>query len=180
MSRRLTVDEYFRYPETLRPNELVFGLVREPPAPRYGHQSIVTRVTVMLDLHVRARGLGTVCVSPVDVVLDYKDALVVQPDVLFVSAERLDIICDRVWGPPDLVVEVLSRRTARRDRGEKLHWYRRYGVRECWLLDQTSHRVEVVGFPAHGRNGRHAYRGAEVVRSSVLPDFSIPAREFFE
>ena len=45
MSRRLTVDEYFRYPETLRPNELVFGLVREPPAPRYGHQSIVTRVT---------------------------------------------------------------------------------------------------------------------------------------
>ena len=53
-------------------------------------------------------------------------------------------------------------------------------LRECWLLDQTSHRVEVVGFPAHGRNGRHAYRGAEVVRSSVLPDFSIPAREFFE
>ena len=65
---RLTTGEYFLLPESTRPMELVYGVVREPPAPRYGHQSIVTRLTRYLDTHVSAHGLGEVCVSPVDVV----------------------------------------------------------------------------------------------------------------
>jgi len=68
---RYTVDEYFTPPESLRPMELVYGVVREPP-PRYGHQSVVTRLTALLDAHVRAHALGQVCVSPVDVVLDWR------------------------------------------------------------------------------------------------------------
>ena len=106
--RRLTVDEYFDDPETLRPMELVHGIVREPPAPLYGHQVVVMRAIILLERHVRANGLGTVCVSPIDVVLDRDAALVVQPDLIFVSTARTSIIRDRIWGAPDLVVEVLS------------------------------------------------------------------------
>lgn len=87
MSGQMTVREYFRQPETMRPMELVYGVVREPPAPNYGHQTIVTRLTVLLDEHVRAHGLGQVCVSPVDVVLDEERALVVQPDVVFIAKD---------------------------------------------------------------------------------------------
>jgi Uma2 family endonuclease len=141
---KLTVHEYLRLAETMRPMELVYGVVREPPAPRYGHQSLLTRLAALLDAHVRAHDLGEVCVAPVDVVLDIAAALVVQPDIVFIARERLHIVRDRVWGAPDLVVEVLSPRTARRDRTTKLGWYRHYGVGECWLVDTRSRAIDVV------------------------------------
>jgi len=92
MSGRQTVNSYFSGPEQLRRTELVWGIVREPPAPKYGHQSVVTRTVVLLDHYVREHGSGRVCVSPVDVVLDPGKALVVQPDVVCVSNERLEIV----------------------------------------------------------------------------------------
>jgi Uma2 family endonuclease len=173
----MTVEEYFRGAETHRPMELVYGVVREPPAPRYGHQSVVTRVTVLLDQHVRELGLGVVCVSPVDVVLDRDAALVLQPDVIFISNERRHIIRERVWGAPDLVVEVLSRRTAKRDRTEKLQWYREYGVRECWLVDPARKRIEVVACDRAGRSSICA--AGTALRSIVLGRFDVDPAEFF-
>src|SRR5262245_21323555 len=105
---KLTVADYFELPETMSPMELVFGVVREPPAPRYGHQSLLTRLASLLHQHVTTHDLGHVAVAPVDVVLNEGASLVVQPDIVFVARPRLHIIRDRVWGPPDLVVEVLS------------------------------------------------------------------------
>lgn len=176
---RLTVSEYFDEPESMRPMELVYGVVREPPAPRYGHQSLLTHLGALLDHHVREHQLGQVCVSPVDVVLDEPAALVVQPDVIFVANERLSIVRDRVFGAPDLVVEVLSPGTARRDRTIKLSWYRRYGVRECWLVDIRKRAVEVVDLRADAER-RYTFSGAELLRSAVLPDWAVPAREIFD
>ena len=74
--------------ETMRPMELVYGVVREPAAPRYGHQSQLTRLAARLTAHVDLNGLGEVCVSPVDVVLDAGRSLVVQPDISFVTRAR--------------------------------------------------------------------------------------------
>jgi hypothetical protein len=51
--KRLGVAEYLRKPESMRPMELVYGIVREPPAPRYGHQSLLTHLGALLDRHVR-------------------------------------------------------------------------------------------------------------------------------
>ena len=176
---RLTVASYLEKPESTRPMELVYGVVREPPAPRYGHQALLTHLGALLDRHVRERGLGEVCVSPVDVVLDEPAALVVQPDVIFVAADRLSIVRDRVFGPPDLVVEVLSPGTARRDRTTKLGWYRRYGVRECWLVDARKRSVEVIDLRAEVE-GRRTIAGDEPLRSAVLPDWTIPVSELFD
>ncbi len=171
MEKRMTVADYLGTPETNRPQELVYGILREPPAPLYGHQAIVTRITALLDRFVRRTKLGTVCVSPVDVVLDRERALVLQPDIIFVSAERAHIITDQVWGAPDLVVEVLSPRTAKRDRTRKLEWYREYGVKECWLVDDHAGEITVIrldkGAEARGRT----YRGRQRFHSRVLPGF---------
>ena len=177
--RRKTVAQYFRLAETLRPMELVYGIVREPAAPRYSHQAIVTHLTVLLAAYVRACGSGEVCVSPVDVVLDRERVLVVQPDIVFIAADRLEIVRDRIWGAPDLVVEVLSPGTARRDRTTKLGWYRTYGVKECWLVDATRRRVEVVSLQGP-RGRRHVFTGRRRVRSEVLPGFATPAAACFE
>ena len=134
---RRSTSEYLSGAEQLRRQELVWGFVREPPAPRYGHQSIVTRTIVLLDQHVRSGGLGRVCVSPIDVVLDAQKDLVLQPDVIFVSNDNAAIVRDQIWGPPDLVIEVESLGTRRRDRTFKLRWYRKYGVRE-YLADRSA------------------------------------------
>ena len=175
----MTVKEYFEGPETLRPMELVFGIVREPPAPRYGHQSVVTTLTVLLERYVRERGLGIVCVSPIDVVLDRERALVVQPDLIFVSNARRSIIRERVWGAPDLVVEVLSRRTAARDRTEKLQWYRAYGVRECWLVDPARRTIEVVSCDGGGEASSELFSGMTPIRSAVVGGFDVGASAVF-
>ena len=73
---RITTGDYLSMMETMRRRELVYGVVREPPAPLYRHQSIVTTLTVRLDQYVRRKRLGRVCVSPIDVVLDQEQALV--------------------------------------------------------------------------------------------------------
>ena len=174
----LDVHRYLRMPESTRRMELVHGVVREPPAPRYGHQSVVTRLTVLLDAHVRQRQLGEVCVSPVDVVLDERAALVVQPDIVFLSRERLHIVRARIFGAPDLVVEVLSADSARRDRTTKLRWYRRYGVREYWIVAPRAGRIEIRPL-TKGAGRMRTYSGHTPMRSTVLPEWNVTAAAVF-
>jgi Uma2 family endonuclease len=176
MEKRMTVADYFRTPETMKPQELVYGILREPDAPGYGHQAAVTHMGAVLDRFVRRAKLGAVCVWPVDVVFDRRRALVLQPDVVFVSKARLGIIDDRVWGAPDLLVEVLSPRTARRDRTRKLEWYRKYGVRECWLVDPRAHEVVVIALDRGDERPARIYRGSQRLYSRVLPGFRPSAR----
>ena len=160
--------EYLASDETTRPRELSYGILREPPAPFFSHQAVVLRIARMLSAHVEAGDLGQVGVSPVDVILDGERDLIVQPDVLFVSAGRASIIHDQVWGPPDLVVEVLSPGTAAHDRGAKLDWYRQYGVCECWLVDPAREQITVIDFTRVPPRRQVLDRTA-IIRSSVLP-----------
>ena len=178
MADHVTVCDYLEGPETLRRRELEFGVVREPPAPFYDHQAVITRVVVLLDAHVRARQLGEVVASPIDVVLDAEKDLVLQPDVVYISRARRAIVRKQIWGAPDLVVEVLSAGTAHRDRTKKLGWYRHYGVRECWLVDPASGRVEVHVFAPPERP--RAASGHRRIRSAVLPDLQIRADSIIE
>lgn len=174
----MTTVEYLNTDEDNRPRELRYGVVREPPAPFFTHQSIVLAVARRLCEHVEPGRLGKVAVAPVDVILDRERALVVQPDVLFVATERLSIIRDQVWGAPDLVIEVLSAGTESHDRGEKLGWYRQYGVRECWLVDPYVERVVIVDFSGAMPQIRSAERDKPII-SAILPEFRVTASEFF-
>jgi Uma2 family endonuclease len=173
---KLDVHRYFEYPETLRPTELVYGMVREPAMPAYQHQRTATRLLALLYAHVEPRGIGEV-LSPMDVVLDESAALVVQPDLVFIARDRRGLIRDRIWGAPDLVVEILSPRTERHDRTTKVGWYRRYGVRECWLIDVTKRAVEVLDLQS--TTPARLFAGAEPLRSAVLPDCSLSVEQIF-
>lgn len=172
----MSTEAYFGKPESNRPAELVYGMVREPPTPLYGHQRVVGELFVRLRAHVYEHDLGEVCVSPMDVVLDREAGLIVQPDVMFISNERRSIIQDHVWGAPDVVVEVASPSTEYRDRTLKLSWYRKYGVRECWLVHPDQAAVEVVDC-ADG--SRDSFTGAQAIRSRVLPALNLAAADCF-
>lgn len=102
----------------------------------------------------------------------FRRGLVVQPDLVFVSSARLGIVSDRVWGAPDLVVEVLPPRPRLGSLDERLGWFAQYGVRECWLIHQIERTVEVVGFGDGAITSRPTFGEAEGIQSRVLPAFN--------
>jgi Uma2 family endonuclease len=167
----MTVDEYFNTPVTVQPTELAFGRLRAADAPTPRHQSVVAALFRVLDRHVRTRRLGRVWFAPVDVVLDAERALIVQPDLMFISNERAAIVTDRVRGAPDLVIEVLSPepRVGRTD--ERIQWFAQYHVRECWLVHQQRKEVIAMTFANGLVSQRHICRADEPIRSVILPEF---------
>lgn len=176
--QRMTLDEYLQTPETTKRYELVYGVVRHPPAPAWSHQSIVARLFRHLDRHVTSLELGDVGLSPLDVVLDAANNLVVQPDLVFVSAARRHIIRDRLWGAPDLVVEVLSPGSSDYDRKTKREWYSRYGVREQWVIDPAGRTIEVADLLNITHPSTELDETA-IVRSKVLPRLRLHVAKVF-
>jgi len=164
--------EYLQTPETLLPQELVFGYVREAAAPTPAHQRVVGALHVALWQHLRETGAGDVWLSPIDVVLDVERDLVIQPDLSVVLAEHADIVTDRIWGAPDLTVEVMSPRPRIGTLDERLAWFAAYGVRECWLVHLPGSQVEGVRFTG-GLPVTTMYGPLDAIRSSVLPRLAL-------
>ena len=178
--RLMTIDDYFSTPETVEPAELAFGVLRVADAPTPRHQSAVAQLFLALHTHVRVRRLGQVWLSPLDVVLDEQRALVVQPDLMFISNDREGIVKDRVRGAPDLVVEVLSPspRIGRTD--EHVQWFAEYGVRECWLVHENKKQLSVITFDERRIGERRLMGARHPIASNVLPEFSLSLEEILD
>ena len=130
----LTYEHLIEMPNDRQRYEIVDGELYVTAAPSTSHQAAVTNLTAILVVHVRAHRLGRVFTAPCDVILE--DTTAVEPDIIFVAEARKDIILPlHIRGAPDLVVEVLSRWTARTDREVKRQAYARHGIPYYWLLD---------------------------------------------
>jgi Uma2 family endonuclease len=121
--------------------ELIYGRLYVSPSPNPRHQVIVTALWSVLHRIARATG-GIAFVAPLDVYL--AEHSVVQPDVLYLRAANRGIVGQRIEGAPDLMVEVLSPGTSRRDRAVKLSLYAEAGVREYWLVDPAERQIEFL------------------------------------
>lgn len=137
---RMTAAEFLQLPQTNLPTELINGEVYEMPAPELAHQRIVLRIATEIQKHIAN---GEVFIAPVDVYLD--DLNIVQPDVLWISENSpcVPVAGKYLRGAPDLVVEVFSPGTARRDKREKFRLYEKYGTREYWMVDPAAQFIEV-------------------------------------
>ena len=103
---KFTVDDYMTTPDDKR-FQLLDGELILAPSPTSKHQAISLALSSALHQFVRQNGLGIVRYAPLDVFLSEYD--VVQPDLLFVSNDRSDIVTEaNIQGAPDLVVEILS------------------------------------------------------------------------
>ncbi len=141
VAKRWTYEDYLKLEDDKR-YEIIGGKLIEMPAPTTTHQRIVGRLFRLMSDFVEENSLGEVFVSPVDVILSEEN--VVQPDVVFVSKEKEDIISERgVFGTPDIVVEVISPSTLKRDTEDKKKLYAEYGVKELWLIFPGEKAVEV-------------------------------------
>jgi Uma2 family endonuclease len=177
----MTYEDYLKTPETNSIEELHYGfIVREEPDGRW-HQDAVMWLAHLLFTHVRQREVGHVSIAPIGVVLDREKALVLSPDILVVLPERFHLLRDgKVQGAPNLVVEVASPSTRRRDRTKKVDWYRTYGAEECWLVDGRNREIELFDFRPDAAEASRMFRGDEPFRTRVLPDFLHPTCDLFD
>jgi Uma2 family endonuclease len=104
---------------------------------------------------------------------------VVQPDVLFVAAERAHIVPDWVRGVPDFVIEVLSPTHAPRDRIVKRDLYAKNGVPEYWIVDAEERTIEVYRHVDGAYEPAGYFTGKGVLRSGVLPKLALPLPDVF-
>jgi len=167
----MTLANYLQTPETVLPQELAFGTLHVADAPLVPHQQAVGRLFLAISAHLDAHPEGTVWLSPIDVILDANRALVVQPDLLVISDNRSSIVADRIYGAPDLVIEVLSPGPRVGSISHRLAWFARYGVRECWLVHVPDRRVEVLGFHDGRVTSGRMFDADDAIESAVLGGF---------
>ncbi len=167
---KLTYEDYANIPGDER-YELIDGELILVSSPNEMHQRVSKRL-LWLFRDVEESGLGWVYDAPFDVILSDTD--VVQPDLMFISKERADIITPaNVQGAPNLVVEVLSPSTAQRDWTQKRDLYAKYGVRELWLVAPDAKLVWVMALT----DGEYAiagvYKDGQTLISPTLAGLTI-------
>jgi Uma2 family endonuclease len=117
--------------------------------------------------HVRARRLGRVLLSPLDIIFDWNRGLILQPDLVFISHARWRTRQERLACAPDVVLEVLSPNPRIGKLEERLDWFAEYGVREIWLLHQTVERFEILRTEERCIVGQQTLDYFQPIRSTV-------------
>jgi Uma2 family endonuclease len=145
-----TYADVCRLPDDGKRHEIVDGRHFVSPSPEVAHQRAATRLGVLLAKAVDGRGKGEVLTAPVDVELSVGSILV--PDLVVIARGNEGVVKPkRIVGAPDLVVEVLSPSTARRDLDLKRRRYERAGVREYWIVDHEARTVRQFVLQPNGR-----------------------------
>jgi Uma2 family endonuclease len=139
-------------------------------------------LSVTIGAHLRAHPVGRIFAAPFDVILSEFD--VVEPDLIYLSNRRLAEIETSPWvrGAPDLVVEIGSPGTRKRDATTKRRLYERFGVSEYWLVDPDLDTVQVYRL-ADGRYARITELTVEhgdVLTTPLLPGLELPLSSVFE
>lgn len=175
---RLTYDDYALLPDDGKRYEIIDGDLFVTPAPLTRHQKISRQLQFILMSALEKKGLGEVYDAPVDVVLDAEN--IVQPDLVFVRSERRRIITEKfIEGPPDLMIEILSPSTRRRDVLTKSALYARFGVPSYWIVDPDLDRIEFYILREGGYAAVHVASSPEVVSPPEFPELQIPLAEVF-
>jgi Uma2 family endonuclease len=174
---KFTVREYMTTLEDKR-YQLLEGEMILAPSPTTTHQRILGNLFRLLDAAFVATSRGRVGLFPWDVVLSDYD--VVQPDILFISNERADIITEaNIQGAPDLVVEILSPSTGAYDRGYKQVLYGRHGVREYWIVDPDAETVDVLVEGEDGLIPLGSYGNTGELNTPLLEGLTLDLDELF-
>jgi len=175
---RWTVADYERLPDDGQRYELINGDLRMAPAPTPDHQNASGLIFYYLMQHIQLAGHGRVFSAPIDVELGPNT--VVQPDLIVIlRGGAATITTQRIVGPPDLVVEVVSPGTASYDRREKRDLYAAAGVREYWIADPGYRVVELLTLAGSLYRAEHVYRGQALIPSTVIPAWNVPTERLF-
>ena len=175
---RLTYADWLAFPNESHRYEVIDGDLFVTPPPAIVHQRVSREIEFALLTFLRESRRGEVLYAPVGVKLD--DSNVLEPDLVVVLNHKAHLIGKQVIsGPPDVVVEILSPGSARRDLGVKRDAYERGGIEEYWIVDPESRSIEVLALGDQGYERAGLYREAQVLHSRVLPGFDLVLKTVF-
>ena len=144
-----TLDDYYALPDERRV-ELIDGVIYDMAAPTNIHQLIGGEIYIRFYDYIRKhKGKCIPAYAPFDVQLDCDNKTMVQPDLMIVC-DRDKLYENKLYGAPDLVVEILSKSTGKKDTILKLNKYMDAGVREYWIVDPRKKKVIVYDFQSDG------------------------------
>lgn len=179
---RLTYDDFVRFPDDGLRHELIDGVHYVTPSPVTRHQQLSGRLHLAIGSYLEAHPeAGHLFYAPFDVIFSRWD--VVEPDLIFVAADQLEILTDaNVRGAPALVIEILSPGTRKRDLGIKRELFDRGGVREYWVVDPKLEDVAVYRRHADGRlvpAGALTAADGSMLTTPLLPGFELRLAKLF-
>lgn len=138
MATEIFVEQYDDY-------EIIGGEKFMAPSADSWHNNAAGKLYLIIGMHVATNKLGLVFTDSLDV--HFPDGNVFKPDFMFISAANSKIVIDNkhstIHGVPDMVAEVFSRSTMKRDIGIKKDIYERNGVKEYWMIDPWRESVSV-------------------------------------
>ena len=174
----LTYEDYCALPDDGLRYEIIEGFLFSEPSPRRAHQQVAANLLMILRAHAREHDLGEVYIAPFDVILDRRT--VVVPDLVFVAQARAGVVTERaVEGTPNLIVEILSPSTARRDRVAKLNAYARRGVPHYWLVDPAARTLEAFELVEGSYRLAVSVGGDDEFRPGLFPVLVLPLSELW-
>lgn len=178
VKEKSTVKDYKLLPEGA-PYQLIEGELVMSPSPTTQHQIISANLFKKISAFIDEKKAGLLLYSPVDIYLD--DENVFQPDLVFVSQQRRDIIKDDgLHGAPDVVIEILSPSTAYYDMKKKFKIYEKFGVKEYWIVDPEMKNIQLFSLSEQGKYLMSIdVTGQGAVASGVLKGFEIVLDDVF-
>jgi Uma2 family endonuclease len=183
---RLVVDweGYLNLPDDLTHYEIIDGEVIPLASPTLKHQVILKRLLQQIDRFVLPKRLGELLTAPFDFVVRRAPVRTRQPDLFFLSRERLHDWAQlqeqpRLEFAPDLVIEILSPSETYTYWSEKLQDYYALGVPEVWLVDIDKRAIEVQVREAGGYRSLGWFAGEQMVPSQVLAGLELKPAEVF-
>ncbi len=173
-------DDYLRLPDDGRRYEIIEGVLYVANAPSFDHQYAVTKLSSRLEQHVTEYNLGYVLSAPFEIHLSER-ARPVQPDVFFVVRERWPAAAgSQIFeGAPDLIVEVLSPSSYRRDTNIKFTAYEAAGAKEYWIVNTNTRSVLIYTLSSGEYALLGEFVGDEAVESRVLPGLELVTSALF-
>lgn len=160
--------------------ELLNGEIVAKNSPSFFHQRISANLFRAMDAQIQTKQLGELFTAPLNVLLDEYNAP--QPDLLFIRKER-DFILNHsegtVEGAPDLVVEILSSTSIRRDRYDKMAIYEQSAIREYWIVDPNNKAVEIFTMRENRYQLASFAAVSGLVQSTVLENFELEVATLF-
>jgi Uma2 family endonuclease len=178
IDEKFTYKDYLHLPDDGKRYQIVNGELCMVPAPTPHHQIVLTRIFKLLDSFVTKWNFGTVLLAPCDVILS--DVDVVQPDILYISHERLNIIKSKnIEGAPDLIVEILSPYSQKIDKISKTKLYARFGVKEYWIVDPDKKEVAVLQLKGGAYKRQGVFGIKEAFASKLMKGLTVKIIEIF-
>ncbi|MBF0486853.1 MAG: Uma2 family endonuclease [Nitrospirae bacterium] len=159
--------------------EIINGEEVMGPSPFGKHQRIVFNLADIMRHYVIKSDLGEVCLSPLDVILEDSTNRL-QPDIIFIRKENMAIFQDWIRGVPDMVCEIVSPGTYRKDTAVKREIYERYRVPEYWIVIPELLTIEILTIE-NNRYITHSIAELEgVVRSKIIDGLQVNIKDIFD